>query len=197
MDKLPLFPLNVFLLPGEQVQLYIFEERYKQLINQCLKEQSAFGIPFSSKINTRNFGALVVVKEVLKRYPDGEMDILVESQGLFRLDKFFHRDGDRLFPAGEVSPFNLEEIQEPSDLLKASFREHLAQSEDPKTELLVKEDLSIFQIVKALGLNELEKMNLLKLQSKARIEDYLINYIRYLELLEYQESGVYQNIYLN
>ena len=43
--KLPFFPLQSVFFPGEKVPLHIFEERYKQLINDCRKEAITFGIP--------------------------------------------------------------------------------------------------------------------------------------------------------
>jgi Lon protease-like protein len=33
---IPMFPLNMVLLPGETKTLHIFEERYKQLVSDCL-----------------------------------------------------------------------------------------------------------------------------------------------------------------
>jgi Lon protease-like protein len=47
MKNHPLFPMNFFLLPGEFTQLYIFEDRYKQLVKECFKEGGTFGIPYS------------------------------------------------------------------------------------------------------------------------------------------------------
>lgn len=44
MFQLPLFPLNTVLFPGMPLQLHIFEERYKLMINQCLDEHKPFGV---------------------------------------------------------------------------------------------------------------------------------------------------------
>jgi Lon protease-like protein len=44
MFEIPLFPLNTVLFPGTPIQLHIFEERYKQMINLCLQEQRPFGV---------------------------------------------------------------------------------------------------------------------------------------------------------
>ena len=45
---IPMFPLGMLLLPGETKMLHIFEERYKQLVSDCLANQAHFGIPYSS-----------------------------------------------------------------------------------------------------------------------------------------------------
>lgn len=44
MDELPLFPLGSVLFPGMVINLHIFEERYKQMINLCLETRQPFGV---------------------------------------------------------------------------------------------------------------------------------------------------------
>jgi Lon protease-like protein len=43
---LPMFPLNTVILPGETKVLHIFEDRYKELVVDCLKNAANFGIPY-------------------------------------------------------------------------------------------------------------------------------------------------------
>jgi Lon protease-like protein len=44
MTRVPLFPLNLVLFPGQTVPLHIFEERYKEMLQRCLRNQEPFGI---------------------------------------------------------------------------------------------------------------------------------------------------------
>ncbi|PKB68605.1 MAG: hypothetical protein BZY82_00005 [SAR202 cluster bacterium Io17-Chloro-G3] len=44
VQEIPLFPLNVVLLPNMVLPLHIFEERYKQMISMCLENDSRFGV---------------------------------------------------------------------------------------------------------------------------------------------------------
>ena len=44
MDKIPLFPLKTVLLPGNKLALKIFEPRYLDMIADCMREQSNFGV---------------------------------------------------------------------------------------------------------------------------------------------------------
>lgn len=44
MYELPLFPLNTVLFPSTPLQLHIFEERYKQMIGECIDQQKPFGV---------------------------------------------------------------------------------------------------------------------------------------------------------
>jgi Lon protease-like protein len=52
-DKIPIFPLPLVLLPGEKLPLHIFEEKYKKMIEHCLKNNKKFGI-----INSKNNDSL-------------------------------------------------------------------------------------------------------------------------------------------
>lgn len=44
MYELPLFPLNVVLFPGMPLPLHIFEERYKAMIADCIRDARPFGV---------------------------------------------------------------------------------------------------------------------------------------------------------
>lgn len=82
---IPIFPLEIVVYPGEKLNLHIFEERYKQLISECFKEQKAFGIPPVLKNKISETGTLVKVTEIVKRYDDGRMDITAKGVSLYRV----------------------------------------------------------------------------------------------------------------
>ena len=63
-----LFPLNVMILPGEKMRLHIFEPRYKQLINECLANETAFGIPYVLNSSLMSAGSEVRVNKLITRY---------------------------------------------------------------------------------------------------------------------------------
>ena len=86
MSDIPLFPLNVVLMPGAPLPLHIFEERYKQMIGECLEEEKEFGMVLSDESGTREVGCTARIVEVLERYEDGRMNILVEGSRRFRLN---------------------------------------------------------------------------------------------------------------
>ncbi|QNR23804.1 LON peptidase substrate-binding domain-containing protein [Croceimicrobium hydrocarbonivorans] len=197
MEKFPLFPLNLFMLPGDYTQLYIFEERYKQLINESWEQDSSFGLPFSNKLNARNYGTAVKVHEIVKRHANGEMEIVIRAVGNFRLDKFHYQKEGKLYPCGEVEFFTPDGKAKASEGLLARFKEHLLQSNNLDAELLALESPSIFEIAGVLNLSDIQKMEFVGIRGLAKMEDYLFNYLRYLELLQEQEAHVYQNFYLN
>jgi Lon protease-like protein len=86
VSDLGLFPLPLVLLPTEQLPLHIFEDRYKELIGECLAEDLEFGLVFADDDGVREIGTRAGVVEVLPPdFPDGRMNILVEGRERFRV----------------------------------------------------------------------------------------------------------------
>jgi len=108
--ELGLFPLGIVLLPSEHLPLHIFEERYKELIEECLESDEEFGLVYADDDGIRDVGTRARVVEVLSRFDDGRLNILVEGGERFRLDEL--TDG-RSFDTGEVSP--VEDEDDPAD----------------------------------------------------------------------------------
>jgi Lon protease-like protein len=102
--ELPIFELPVVILPGELLPLHIFEERYKRMIGHCLDAGEPFGVVFSDEDGgARRVGCTAQVTEVLERFDDGRMNVVVTGGQPFRvLDRFEAPE----FPAGEVSPID-------------------------------------------------------------------------------------------
>ena len=86
MSDIPLFPLNVVLMPGAPLPLHIFEDRYKQMVDECLQQESEFGMVFADESGTRKVGCTAKIVELVERYDDGRMLILVEGSRRFRLN---------------------------------------------------------------------------------------------------------------
>jgi Lon protease-like protein len=121
--ELPIFELPAVLLPGELMPLHIFEDRYKRMIGQCLDESVPFGIVYRDAEGARNIGCEALVTEVLKRFEDGRLDIVVTGGRPFRvLDRY--EAGE--YPAGEVAPV-AEPSEEASDEVADMAREAFAE----------------------------------------------------------------------
>lgn len=86
MPEIPLFPLNVVLMPGTPLPLHIFEERYKQMVNECLESGEEFGMVLSDEAGTREVGCTASISELVERYDDGRLVILVEGSQRFKLN---------------------------------------------------------------------------------------------------------------
>jgi Lon protease-like protein len=80
MDEIGLFPLNLVLLPGEQAPLHIFEPRYRELIGECLDTGGEFGLLLEDEGGMREVGTRCGVIEVLDRFADGRLNVVVEAR---------------------------------------------------------------------------------------------------------------------
>lgn len=101
MDEIGLFPLTMVLLPTELVPLHIFEDRYKELIGECLDEGREFGLVYADDDGLRDVGTRAAVTEVLSRFPDGRLNIVVEGRERFHVVELTE---GRSFRTAEVEP---------------------------------------------------------------------------------------------
>jgi ATP-dependent Lon protease len=108
--EIGLFPLGLVLLPTEQVPLHIFEPRYRELIAECVESGGPFGLVFADDDGLRRTGTLASVIEVVERFPDGRLNIVVEGGDRFRLLELTE---GRSFHTGTIEP--LPEDDEPPD----------------------------------------------------------------------------------
>ena len=95
----PLFPLGIVALPGELIPLHIFEERYKTMMNECLRDEREFGIVWLSDDGLREIGCACEIERVLERMEDGRMNLLARGTRPFRV---VERQGHLAYPAGVV-----------------------------------------------------------------------------------------------
>jgi ATP-dependent Lon protease len=99
--EIGLFPLGIVLLPTERVPLHIFEPRYQELIGECLETEDPFGLLYADEQGVREVGTLAHVDEVLERFDDGRMNIVVVGSERFRVDGLTR---GRSFMTADVSP---------------------------------------------------------------------------------------------
>lgn len=106
MDNLGLFPLGLVLFPDSSLPLHIFEPRYRELINNCIRQQTAFGINLIESSKFCEVGCAAIVSDVLEKYPDGRLDIVVTGKKRYRLERF--TDEKQSYFTGEVAYFDDE-----------------------------------------------------------------------------------------
>ena len=108
--EIGLFPLGIVLLPTEQIPLHIFEPRYRELIAECLEEEREFGLILADDDGLREVGTRALVTEVLERFDDGRLNVVVEGMARFRVVEL---TGGRSFQTGEVE--QVEDVDEAAD----------------------------------------------------------------------------------
>jgi len=87
MEEIGLFPLGIVLLPTERVPLHIFEPRYRELIGECLEDDGEFGLLYADEDGVREIGTRARVSEVLERFDDGRLNVVVEGGARFRVER--------------------------------------------------------------------------------------------------------------
>lgn len=85
MALLPLFPLELVLLPGTPLPLHIFEPRYKEMIGECLANEAPFGVVRALDEGIAGIGCTAEIITVTKEYPDGRMDLICEGRKRFEV----------------------------------------------------------------------------------------------------------------
>ena len=88
-QDIALFPINLSVLPYEKVNLHIFEDRYKKLINHSLEENKTFGIVYTKNKVMSKIGTLVEINEIYKKYDDGRFDLSVKGLERFKILKSY------------------------------------------------------------------------------------------------------------
>ena len=179
-DRIPLFPLNVVLLPGAELPLHIFEPRYREMAKTCLKEKSEFGMLLSLPKGVARVGCTAEILDVAKRYDDGRMDIVTAGRTPFRVVELFTED-----PLLEGQVDYLEDREAlPNPRIQRQLVElfeacHTLIFDDyPKNlEGASPEELS-YLVAAALPMDLLWKQQILELRSEADRQERLVAYLR-------------------
>ena len=100
---IPLFPLNIVVYPGEELNLHIFEPRYKQLISECANNNKEFGIVPVLKNIVSEMGTSVQIISVEKIHENGEMDIRTRGQKIFRILEHIKEIPEKLYSGSIVT----------------------------------------------------------------------------------------------
>ncbi len=192
---IPLFPLSIFLLPHEKATLYIFEQRYQQMLQDVEKEDLEFGIYFSHKSNKDQLGSIVRLKKILYQYDRGESDISIECTGLFRLDRFHQKKEGKLYPGGDVLPIEMLEAPLVNDTVGSYYREYMKLRQ-----LEIEGDnrhINAFQVANSLNLSVHEKLKFVTYHDEGRLNVFLFNHLRYQKFIVEQEINYKDNYHLN
>lgn len=176
---LPLFPLDIVVFPGEQLNLHIFEDKYKQLINDCLAQKKMFGIP-SVVDNMRNdLGTAIEIVEVAHTYNDGRMDIKTIGKQVFRILEPISSIPDKLYSGGIVytlQPYELAADVMMNQILPLVKKLHqllfvTKQFAKPEAEL------TSFDIAHHVGFSLKEEYDLLSLTNEKQRLQFIANHI--------------------
>lgn len=195
---LPLFPLNLIAFPMEDLNLHIFEPRYRQLINECLDDGSTFGIPTFLDGRMPGFGTEVKILSLSKRYEDGRMDIHTQGIRVFRILDFQNPVPMKLY-AGGVVELLPEPPVSPSVMIGLTERVKNLYNllGETNTFDINKPQPYSFQIAHKIGLSLEEEYNLLKMPTEAERQGFLIQHLERLIPILQEVERTKERIKLN
>ncbi|NDC37317.1 MAG: hypothetical protein EBZ48_04610 [Proteobacteria bacterium] len=183
VETLPLFPLPLAIFPGELIPLHIFEERFKDLVRDCIGPEldtengTHFGISLTEQRSIRPIGCAVRIERVLKAYPDGKLDIAVVGTTRYEMVSIVQ---EKSYPEITVRFF----FDEPG-ITDFHKREHviathirlieLAKGRPPHLNYPSEADLS-FILGHEAGLDLPQRQALIEMRSENARLDYLMQY---------------------
>jgi len=172
---IPIFPLSLVVYPGENLNLHIFEPRYKQLISECVEEKKRFGIPSLIANKVQEYGTTMEIISVEKTYENGEMDIRTRGIQVFRVLEVISRVPEKRYSGAIVHyPHNhprgnselmrgiVQSIRKLHDLMEVSREFKKADAE-----------LACYDVAHDTGLSLEEEYEMLCLLHERQRQEYL------------------------
>ena len=186
MIKIPLFPLNVVLFPDSKLPLYIFEERYKKMVNDCLSDRTNFGINLFAGNRLYPTGCTALVDEVVSQTETGEMNII--TKGIIRYKILNYETGEDGLYSAEIdliedvnTEYNKEKMTKAVDLYN-SLIEIVYKGSVKKIDLTeikwYSENRSVsFTMAEKCGLSLIERQTLLEMNEEDVRLDYILKFL--------------------
>ena len=186
MQKIFLFPLNLVIYPGSSYPLHIFEERYKKMINLCLNNNNGFGIITRVSEDSSKIGTFVEITQVIKKYPDGKLDIIVK--GIRRFVVVSTETNSDGYIIADTHPYYDLIFDVDRKIVEAVFNKFVDVLQkinlklDPAYwENLNKTPIKSFKIAEKTGLTLEQQNKLLIIQDETQRLNYLIDHLEKLE----------------
>jgi Lon protease-like protein len=196
---IPIFPLGIVIYPGENLNLHIFEPRYKQLINECQAEKKPFGIPPILDQRLQDYGSLVQITEITRVHENGELDIKTMGSRIFRILEVIKEIPDKLYSGAIV---NYPETQEEGipDLMRRvmnSIRELHKLLRVNKDFKKGENEIKAFDVAHHVGLSLQEEYEMLHLLDERQRQEYLKRHLTKVIPLVAEMEQLKEKIKLN
>jgi Lon protease-like protein len=196
---IPIFPLGIVLYPGEEINLHIFEPRYKQLIRECYEKSKAFGIPTVVNKKIGEIGTLAEVKEIVTTYENGEMDIRARGDRVFRVLELIDAVPEKLYSGAIVNypenddKGNRELMQKVVNAIRELHRLLKISKNFKKTD----EELQSYDVAHHAGLSLEEEYEFLGLMMELQRQEYLRRHLQKVIPVVAEMESLKEKIKLN
>lgn len=176
---LAIFPLQIIVFPGEQLNLHVFETRYRDLFKDLkLDSEMRFGIPPVINNEIYGIGCRLKLVSIIKEYPNGEMDVISEGIDIFSINQIIPNYKSKKYAGADVEVFeddptyNLVKFE----LLQTFYNEFQSLLKQQKEIINIKPQIYSFQIAHYSGLSENQKLDLLALESEEDRQELMITH---------------------
>lgn len=196
---IPIFPLSIVVYPGEQLNLHIFEPRYKQLVNECYSDEKPFGIPTVIKNQVAEMGTLVKINRVVKVYDNGEMDIQTSGERIFRVLEVIKEIPEKLY-SGAIVNYPDSDDEGKRELMQKvvnGIRELHRLLNITKDFKKPDEELNAYDVAHHAGLSLEEEYELLGLLKEIQRQEYLKRHLSKVLPLIAEMEALKEKIRLN
>lgn len=197
--KIPLFPLSLVAFPGEELNLHIFEKRYRQLVKDCMANELSFGIVPVLDKKLSDIGTEMEILEISHIYGDGKMDIRTKAGKAFHLLEFQEKIEDKLYPGGEVEL--LSDIDDSNLLLLGKVFDHIKKlyksMKMPISLPVADYGYRIYSIAHKIGLNTSQEIELLRTRSEVERLEYVLDHLKSLILIVGQMEEMRNKVKMN
>jgi hypothetical protein len=196
---IPIFPLNIVVYPGENLNLHIFEPRYIQLIKDCLAENKPFGIPSVQKSGISELGTTVKILSIENEKENGEMDIKTIGESVFRILETVEDIPNKLYKGAIVNfPHNIQDVA--SSKMNAILNElrlfhQLLEIE--KKYKKIDTELCSYDIAHHIGLSLQEEYELLTLLREEQRQEFALNQLKKIIQTTIELQNLKERILLN
>ncbi|HEY0732332.1 MAG TPA: LON peptidase substrate-binding domain-containing protein, partial [Chitinophagaceae bacterium] len=195
---IPIFPLNIVVYPGEDLNLHIFEPRYKQLINECHKENKPFGIPAVINKRLQDYGTMVNIKEITKVHDNGELDIKTRGEKVFRILEVIKEIPDKLYSGAIVNYPANSDHGNPEIMRKVvNTIKELHKLLNIQKEFREDQVVNSYDVAHHVGLSLEEEYELLNLMEEKQRQEYLRRHLQKVVPLIHEMESLKEKIKLN
>ncbi len=198
LDSLPLFPLEVVLYPDEVLPLHIFEDKYIDMIGDCLDQDAPFGVVLSSEGKMKEIGCTAKVSKITETFEDGSKNIIVTGLERFRIIQVHHK---RSYLTAEFETV-IDAISQPnSKLIDRLIAQHIKLLElagrTPSPSQYENRDRLSFFVAHNAGLTLDQKQDVLEASDEPDRVEYLISHLeQFIPAVEEAEE-IHQKIRSN
>lgn len=192
--KLALFPLNTVVFPGTILPLQIFEQRYLNLIKECMKQHTGFvtvliseGQEVGAAPQIFSVGCYVEIID-WESLPNGLLGVTIQGRQRARLSNSSVRDDGLMFAEMEeiksdleLQPRPLPPLFEPlSDTLRELLNHPFADRYRNGVDYDNQADIC-FRLSELLPINNRQKQLLLESETSQQLRDQLALHINALQ----------------